>query len=77
MTQWHRQQWRSRPMVPAAMVVVVVNGAAAVGAAATIPSLAFTGAAKMPSLPLPSTVAIINDNCYRCCQQPPSPLPHR
>jgi hypothetical protein len=51
-------------MVAAMMVVVVVNCAVAVDAAATIPSLALMAAAEMPLPPLPSTLASINDNCY-------------
>jgi hypothetical protein len=66
MTQSHHQQWHLWPMVVAAMVVVSVNCAAAVGAAATIHSLAFTALAKSPLPPPPSTAASIKDNCY-CC----------
>ncbi len=76
MMQWHCQQWCLRPMVAVAMVVVVVNCAAAVGAAATIPSSALTLAAKTPSLPLLWTATSIEDDCYPCQQWPPSPLPH-
>jgi hypothetical protein len=76
MMQWHCQQWCLQPMVAVAMVVVIVNCAAAVGAAATIPSLAFTALAKMPLLPLPSTAASIKDDCYPCRRQPPSLLLH-
>jgi hypothetical protein len=53
-------------MMAAAMVVVVINCAAAVGAVATFPSSALTVGAKT-SLPLPpSTAASIEDNYY-CC----------
>ncbi len=50
MMQWHRQRWRLRPMVAAAMAVVVVNCTAAVDATATIPSLAFgrTAGQRLP-----------------------------
>jgi hypothetical protein len=41
MMQWDCQQWRLWPMVAAVMVMVVVNCAAAIGAAATSPSLAY------------------------------------
>jgi hypothetical protein len=58
------------------MVVVVDNCAAAVGATATIPLLAFTVLSKTPSPPPPSTAASIEDDCYCCHQQPPLPLPH-
>ncbi len=64
MTQWHWQQLRLRPIAVAAMAVIVVNCAVAVDTTATIPSSALTAVAKMPSPPLPSTVASINDNCY-------------
>jgi hypothetical protein len=40
MMQWHLRQWRLWQMVAAAMVVIILNCAAAVDAAATIPSLA-------------------------------------
>jgi hypothetical protein len=51
-------------MVAAGMAVVMVNCSSAVDAAATIPSLALTAAAKMP-LPLPpSTAASIDNKCY-------------
>jgi hypothetical protein len=64
MTQWHPRQWHLCPMVAAAMVVIVVNCAAVVSTAATIPSLPSMAAAKMP-LPLPpATAASINNNCY-------------
>jgi hypothetical protein len=63
MMQWHCQQLRLWPMVATAMVVVVVNCAAAVGAAATIPSSALTAAAKMPLPLLPSTATSIEDDC--------------
>jgi hypothetical protein len=65
--QWHHQQWRLWLMVAAAMVVVANNCAAAVGATATIPSLAFMALAKTPLPLLPSTAASIEDNCY-CCR---------
>jgi hypothetical protein len=48
------------------MADIVVNCAAAVDAAATIPPLMLMAAAKMPLPPLPSTTASIDDNCY-CC----------
>jgi hypothetical protein len=51
-------------MVVAAMAGFVLNCAVAVDATATIPSLALTAAAKAPLLPLPSTDASINDDCY-------------
>jgi hypothetical protein len=57
----------------AVMAVVVIDCAATVDAAATIPSLALMVAAKMPLLPLPSTAASINNDCYCCCQLPPLP----
>jgi hypothetical protein len=76
MTQWHCQQWRLWLMVAVAMVVVVVNCAAAVGATATIPSSAFTALAKAPLPPLPSTAASIEDSCYCCHKQPPLLLLH-
>jgi hypothetical protein len=63
-------------MVAAAMVVVIVNCAVAVHAAATIPSSALTVAAKMPFPLPPLTVASIDDNCYCRRQRPPLPLPH-
>jgi hypothetical protein len=64
MTQWHCQQWHLLPMVLAVMVVVAVNFAAAVGAAATIPSPALTAVAKLSLLLLPSAAASINNDCY-------------
>ncbi len=57
------------------MVVVLVNCAAAVDATATILFSALTAAAKTPSPTPPSTVASIDDNCYRHHQRTPSPLP--
>jgi hypothetical protein len=51
-------------MVVAVMMVIVVRCAAAVGAAATIPSSALTAVAKMPLLMLPSTAASIDNDCY-------------
>jgi hypothetical protein len=63
-------------MVAMAMVVVVLNYAAAVDAAATIPSSALTAAAKTPLPPLPWAVASIDDDCYRRRRWPPSPLLH-
>jgi hypothetical protein len=63
-------------MVALAMAVVIVNCAAAVDAAATIPSLTLTAVAKMPSPLLPLTTASINNDCYHRHQRPPSPLPH-
>ncbi len=56
------------------MAVVVVNCAAAVDAAATIPSLALMAVAKMPLLLPPLTATSIGNNFYRRCQRPPSPL---
>jgi hypothetical protein len=76
MTQWHWRQWRLWTMVAVVMGVVVINCAAAVDAAATIPSLALTAAAKTPSLPPPLTIASINDDCYCRQQRPPLLLPH-
>ena len=52
-------------MVVLAMVVVVINCAAAVDAAVTILLLLWTAVAKMPLPPLPSTVAAVED--YRRC----------
>jgi hypothetical protein len=66
MMQWHWQRWHLWQMVEAAMLVVILNGAAAVDATATIPSLAMTAAAKTPSPPLPLTVFSIDDDCYHC-----------
>jgi hypothetical protein len=63
-------------MVAAAMAVVIVNCAEAIGAATTIPSSVYTVLTKMPLLPPPSTAASIKEDCYCCRQQPPSPLPH-
>jgi hypothetical protein len=74
MTQWHPQQWHLWPMVTVAMGVVVVNCAAAVDAAATIPLSVLMVAAKTPSLPPPWTAASINNNCYCCNRQPLSLL---
>jgi hypothetical protein len=51
-------------MVAAAMVVIVVNFAAAIDATATILSLASMAAAKTPLPPLPSTTASIHNHCY-------------
>jgi hypothetical protein len=76
MMQWQHQQWCLWPMVAAAMVVVAVNCAAAVGAAATIPSLELTAVAKTPLPPPGSTAASNEDDCYLCRQQLPSPLLH-
>ncbi len=58
------------------MVAIVVNFAAAVDAAVTIPSLALMAVAKMLSPPPPSTVASINDNFYCRRQRLPLPLPY-
>jgi hypothetical protein len=62
-------------MMAALMVVFVVNCAVVVDAAATIPSLTLTAAAKTPTPPLPSTAASIDNDCYQRRQQPPLPLP--
>jgi hypothetical protein len=64
MTQWHPQQWHLWPMVAVAMAVVIVNCAAAVDAAATIPSSGLMVAAKTPLHLLPLTTASIADDCY-------------
>jgi hypothetical protein len=64
MKQWHLQRLHLWLMVAAAMVVVIVNCAVAVDAAATIPSLASMVAAKRQSMPLPLTAASINMDCY-------------
>jgi hypothetical protein len=64
MTQWHWQQWLLRPMVVAAMAVIVLNCPAAVDAATIIPSLALMGVAKTPLLPPPSAAASIGNDCY-------------
>jgi hypothetical protein len=63
-------------MVAEAMAVVIVNCAAVVDAAATIPSLASTVAAQMLLPPLPSTAVFINDNFYCCHGGSPLPLLH-
>jgi hypothetical protein len=67
MTQWHWRQWHLWPMVAAAMVVIVFNCAVVVDAAATIPSLLSTVAAKTPLPLLPLTTASIDDDCYCRC----------
>ncbi len=45
-----------------AMVVIVINCAAAVDAATAILLSLLTAVAKMPSPPLPSTIAAVNDS---------------
>jgi hypothetical protein len=47
MMQCHPRQWHLMPMVAVGMTVVVINCAAAVNAAAIIPSLVLMAAAKM------------------------------
>ncbi len=64
MMQWHPWQWSLRPMVVAAMAVVVINCAVEVDAATIILSLALMVTAKSPLLPPPSNVSSINNNCY-------------
>jgi hypothetical protein len=76
MMQWHQWQWLLRPMVAAAMAVVVLNCPVAVDAAATIPSLASMAAAKKPLPPPPSIIASISNDCYCSCRRPPSLLLH-
>jgi hypothetical protein len=58
------------------MAVVIIDCAVAVDAAATIPSLELTAAAKMPSPLPPLTAASIDNNCYHCHRRPPLPLLH-
>jgi hypothetical protein len=58
------------------MVVIVINYAAAVDAANTIPSPASMVAAKTPLPPPPSTAASIDHDCYCRHQQLPSLLPY-
>jgi hypothetical protein len=76
MTQLHWRRWCLWPTVAAVMAVIIVNCAGVVDATTTIPSLALTAAAKTPLPLLPSTLASINNNCYRRRQQPPSLLLH-
>jgi hypothetical protein len=64
MMQWHLQQWHLRPMVAAAMAVIVINCAAVVDAVATIPSTVLMVAAKMPLPPSPLTATSINNDFY-------------
>ncbi len=63
MMQWHPRQWHLWLMVAEVMEVVVVNCAAAVDAATTIPSLALMALAKMPLLLPPSTATSIDNDC--------------
>jgi hypothetical protein len=67
MSQWHWRQWLLRPMVAAAMAVVILNCPAVVDAASIIPSLASTAVAKTPLLPPPLATASIGDDCYHSC----------
>ncbi len=66
MTKLYPLQWPLRPMVAAAMAVIVVNCAGAVDAATTIPSMASTAVAKTPSPPLPLTMTAfaVIDYCH-------------
>jgi hypothetical protein len=63
-------------MVVAAMAVIVLNCPAAVDAAAVIPSLVSTAAAKTPSPLPPSAATSIGNDCYCSRQRSPSLLLH-